>query len=173
MLNSLGSHPTSQHQAAWDGQIQQRWRRSAHLEKVIEQVWVLFQVEADGLVVHLHTADLDSHILEQDMLPGHRAVVHHHHGCIVVLVILYVQEDQLLPVVELLTHTDEARDVDARAEQLQVFHQLFDLVPAAEIRPTRCVCLQAQATTKGMQAPSCVLDKDFLQLPERTCIADV
>jgi len=140
MLNSLGSHPTSQHQAAWDGQIQQRWRRSAHLEKVIEQVWVLFQVEADGLVVHLHTADLDSHILEQDMLPGHRAVVHHHHGCIVVLVILYVQEDQLLPVVELLTHTDEARDVDARAEQLQVFHQLFDLVPAAEIRPTRCVC---------------------------------
>ena len=114
--------------------MQQRWHRRAHLEKVIEQVWVLLQVEADGLVVHLHTADLDSHILEQDMLPSHRAVVHHYHGCIVILIILYVQEDQLLPVVELLTHTDQARDVDACAEQLQVLHQLLNLVPAAEIR---------------------------------------
>lgn len=105
--------------------------RQTHLEKVVEQVWVLLQVEADSLVVHLHAADLDSHILEQDMLPGHRAVVHHHHGCIVVLVVLYVQEDQLLPVVELLTHTDEAGDVDACAEQLQVLHQLLNLVPAA------------------------------------------
>ena len=97
-------------------------RTRRHLEEVIEEVRVLFQVEADGLVIHLHTADLDSHVLEQHMLPSNRAVVHHHHGSIVVLIVLHIQEDQLLPVVELLADTDEAGDVDACAEQLQVLH---------------------------------------------------
>ena len=113
-------------------------RNWCHLEEVIEEIRVLFQVEADGLVVHLHAADLDSHILEEHMLPGSRAVVHHHHGSIVILIILHIQEDQLLPVVELLADTDEAGDVDASAEQLQVLHQLLHLVPADRLTHQNC-----------------------------------
>ena len=105
-------------------------RTGCHLEQVIEEVRVLFQVEADGLVVHLHAADLDSHILEQHMLPSNGAVVHHHHGGVVILIVLHIQEDQLLPVVELLANTNEAGNVDACAEQLKVLHQLLHLVPA-------------------------------------------
>ena len=54
--------------------------------------------------------------------------LHHDDGCIVVLVVLHVQEDQLLPVVVVLAHADEARDVEPRAEELQVLHQLLVLV---------------------------------------------
>ena len=109
---------------------------------------MLFQVEADGLVVHLHAADLDSHVLEQHMLPSNRAVVHHHHGCIVVLIVLHVQEDQLLPVMELLADADEAGDVDARTEQLQVLHQLLHLVPAqTRDRSALCTFKQGAKTT--------------------------
>lgn len=41
---------------------------------------------------------------------------------------LHVEEDELLPVGVFLGDANEARDVDARAEQLQVLHQLRWLV---------------------------------------------
>ena len=99
-----------------------------YLQEVVQQVRVLLQVEGDGLVVDLHIGHLDGHILEEHMLPCQRGVVHHDQGCIVVLVILDVQEDQLFPVVVVLAHADEAGDVEPRAEQLQVLHQLLVLV---------------------------------------------
>lgn len=136
--------------------IQSSWQCSSkgertrcHLEEVIEEVRVLFQVEADGLVVYLHAADLDCHILEQHMLPSNRAVVHHHHGSVVILIVLHIQEDQLLPVVELLADTDEAGDVDACAEQLQVLHQLLHLVPADRL--TSCERAQCMRGTVSPQ----------------------
>ncbi len=102
----------------------------AHLEEVREELWVLAKVEGDSTVVDLHIGDLDCHILELDMLPGQGGVVDHDHGCVVVLVVRYVQEDQLLPVAVLLADAYEAGDVEARAEQLQMLHQLVVLVPA-------------------------------------------
>lgn len=77
---------------------------------------MLFQVEGDGSVVDLHTRHFDSHILEEDMLPGQGGMVHHDHGSIVVLIILYVQEDQFLPVVMVFAHTDEPGNVEPGAE---------------------------------------------------------
>ena len=130
---------------------------------------MLFQVEADGLIVHLHTADLDSHILELHMLPGNRAVVHHDHGSVVILIVLNIQEDQLLPVVELLAHTDEARDVDACAEELEVLHQPLHLVPVHHtivehtLEPVP-VCLQEVGTLAGEQylgANACMPSKGY------------
>jgi len=38
---------------------------------------------------------------------------------------LDVQEGELLPVLLLLAHADEARDVEALGKQLQVLHQLL------------------------------------------------
>lgn len=65
-----------------------------YLKQVSEQVWVLLQVKADGLVVHLHAGHLDSNVLELHVLPGNAAVVHHHHRCVVVLVVLHVPVGQ-------------------------------------------------------------------------------
>ena len=92
---------------------------------------MLAKVEGDGAVVDLHVGHLDRDILELDMLPGQWGVVDHDHGRIVVLIIGHVQEHQLLPVAVFLAHAYEARDVEARAEQFQVLHQLGVLVPAS------------------------------------------
>ena len=46
----------------------------ADLEEVHKEVWVLLQVEGDCAVVHFQVGDLDSHVLEQHVLPGNGAV---------------------------------------------------------------------------------------------------
>lgn len=100
----------------------------AHLKKISEQLWVLLQIESNGLVVDLSIGNLHGNVLELHVLPCNGGVTHHDQCCIVVLVVLDVQEHQLLPVMVLLACLDEAWDIDARTEQLQVLHQFLCLV---------------------------------------------
>lgn len=71
---------------------------------------------------------LDKGILEVGVVPGGGGMCDHNERRVVKLVVLDIQEDQLGPVLELLAHADEAWDVDACAEQLQMLHQLLRLV---------------------------------------------
>ena len=116
-----------------------------YLEEVIEQVWVLFQIEGDGPVIDLHIGDLDSHVLEEHMLPSQGRMVHHDHCSIVILVILYVQEYQLLPVVVVLANADEPGNVESCAEELQMLHQLLILILRIQ-----CTCKRNTGVVKGL-----------------------
>jgi len=58
---------------------------------------------------------------------------------------LDVEEDELLPVRVLLGDPDEARDVDARAEKLQVLHQL--LGPVLGVQDAQLWCAQEAAVS--------------------------
>jgi hypothetical protein len=82
------------------------------------------QVEDDAAVVHLARRHLGQHLLELGVLPGGGAVRHHGGGRVVVLVVCDVQGGELAPVLLLVAGADEARDVDALGEELQVLHQL-------------------------------------------------
>ena len=125
-------------------------KQHAHLEEVDEEVRVLLQVEGDGLVVHLRVGHLDGDVLELDMLPGGGRVRHHDQRRVVVLVVGHVQEDKLAPVLLLLAHTDEARDVEARRKQLQVLHQLLRLVLGVQD-----ACVRQTNTSHTMGMPGC------------------
>mmetsp|Transcript_17321 Transcript_17321/g.52086 ORF Transcript_17321/g.52086 Transcript_17321/m.52086 type:complete len:426 (+) Transcript_17321:918-2195(+) len=96
-----------------------------HAQQVHQQVRVLRKVKVKGAVQNICSADLDSHILELHMLPSNARVLHHARGRVIVLVVRAVQKRELLPQLLLVGHADEARDVDACGEELQVLHQLL------------------------------------------------
>lgn len=77
-----------------------------------------------ALVKDVGRTALDRDVLEADVLPGGGRVLHHHVERIVELVILFVEEGQLVPELLLLAGANEARDVDAGGEELQVLHKL-------------------------------------------------
>jgi len=76
-------------------------------------------------------------------------VRHHDERGVVILVVRHVQEYQLAPVVLLLARADEARDVEPRAEQLQVLHQLVRLVLGVQ---DACARGRAQALRRRVVA---------------------
>jgi hypothetical protein len=102
--------------------------RRAHLEEVVDEVGVEVEIVLDGLVVDVHSGALHGDVLEAHVLPRDRVVRHHHLQRVVKLVILFVQERELAPQHLAVRDADEARNVDARAEQLEVLHELGGLV---------------------------------------------
>mmetsp|Transcript_5001 Transcript_5001/g.13054 ORF Transcript_5001/g.13054 Transcript_5001/m.13054 type:complete len:1209 (-) Transcript_5001:895-4521(-) len=102
--------------------------RLEHLEQVCQGVRVLVEVEVQRLVVQLVVRNLHHDVLERDVLPCRRAVLHHHVRGVVVLVVRHVQVRERLPVPLLLARPDKLGDVQLVGEQLQMLHELLLLV---------------------------------------------
>mmetsp|Transcript_2450 Transcript_2450/g.6170 ORF Transcript_2450/g.6170 Transcript_2450/m.6170 type:complete len:320 (-) Transcript_2450:3540-4499(-) len=131
--------------------------RLQHPQQVAQQVGVRLQVEADALVVHLHARHLDADVLELHVLPRVGRVGDHDGRGVVKLVVRDVQEGELLPVLELLAHTNEARNVEARGKQLEVLHEALRLVLGVQDAE-----LGEDAHVRAFQADAALHERDKL-----------
>ena len=79
--------------------------RSQHNQEVVDEEWLVVEVELERLVVELDVGYLCDNVLEVALLPGLCWVGHHRERCVVVLFVLVVEEDKLRPKVGLLSCT--------------------------------------------------------------------
>jgi len=76
--------------------------RRQYQQKVVEQQWLVVEVELQGAVVDLNVSHLRDDVLEVTLLPRVRRVVHHRYDRVVVLLVFVVQEYKLRPQVRLV-----------------------------------------------------------------------
>jgi hypothetical protein len=96
-----------------------------NIEEVIDEFWVLLQIEMGSLVVQLHIGNLDGHVLELHMIPSFWRMTHHCSSSIVELIILNIQVCKFLPVLLFVANTDKSWNVDTSGKKLEMLHKLL------------------------------------------------
>jgi len=76
--------------------------RRQYQQEVVEQQWLVVEVELQRAVVDLNVSHLRDDVFEVTLLPRVRRVVHHRYDRVVVLLVFVVQEHQLRPQVRLV-----------------------------------------------------------------------
>ena len=70
-------------------------------QQVVEQQWLVIQIELQRLVVELYVGNFSDDVLEMALFPGLGRVVHHGDDGVIKLLVFVVQEHQLCPQVGL------------------------------------------------------------------------
>mmetsp|Transcript_18277 Transcript_18277/g.34922 ORF Transcript_18277/g.34922 Transcript_18277/m.34922 type:complete len:615 (+) Transcript_18277:992-2836(+) len=96
--------------------------------EVVQEKWLLLQVELDGLVEHLGVGHLVHSLLEQVVRPAHRGVVHEGFDSVIVLAVVRVQVHDLEPLLVFAARVQQLGDVEAGPVVLDVLHELLLLV---------------------------------------------
>lgn len=103
-----------------------------NLQQIVQQHWLLIQVELDSSVVQVVVGDLLDVSNKDLVLPANWRVLHHGEDGVIVLIIMDVQENGLRPHLVSLASSEQFWNVNLSVVTSAVIHQFLWLVLSVE-----------------------------------------